>query len=291
MKASRSCRYTSSFAAEKMKSVSQQWWSSFCLPGPEFIEVSLLGARLRIYDLEFTSDGDEAARADVLSIRLTADAKFWLPREIPTLTLGTLNASFRKWGSVLLLCFCAALARGGNFGSSPDKFSVSASRVQSTLQAMERAPLGFTPAIDRIHPELDQSPAPLDDDFSPMLLFMALIFLLVIVVGGIATILVSICLVVLLTAGTISTALIVGFLRRSVSDGFRTFFILVGAILGLGSGVIAVCIVDTLKKVSWTSPLPWVIGAAAGAGLGILCAWLFNLAWSYAAKRLGERIG
>jgi hypothetical protein len=161
------------------------------------------------------------------------------------------------------------------------------------MDHVDRVSLGFTPAAphDRLLLAADQPPAYPDDDFSPMLLFMLLIFLIAIVVGVIAAILVTICLVALLTAGTISTAVIVGFLRRSVSAGFRTFFILAGAILGAGSGIIAICIVDALKQVSWTSPLPWVIGAAVGAGLGIFCAWLFNLAWSYVAKRLVQRIG
>lgn len=333
-------------------------------------------------------------------------AKLSLQRNIPTPTLGALNASFRKWGSVLLLCICATLARGDVRGLSPEKVSLSDPRVQPMIDAMgqvDRVSLGFTAvtAKDDIRLELDRPggaydamlhvygatsrtigfrkagvgyrwifeqethegpgwwqttegtfreniliqyqtepvggfplneiyirysgndtnlvnreltlaevrpilakwgttpvearpPDFVDNDFNPGLGIMALILIVVIViavvVGVIAAILISICLVVLLAAGTISTALIVGFLRRSVSAGCRTFFLLAGAILGAGSGVIAVCIVDALKKVRWASPLPWVVGVIAGLGLGVLCAWLFNLTWSYAAKRLGQSI-
>ena len=147
-------------------------------------------------------------------------------------------------------------------------------------------------ATTPVEPRPPDSP---DAGFNPMLFLILVVTVVAIIIAAIlALIALAICLgaiVVLLTAGTISTALIVGFLRRSVSAGFRTFFILIGAILGLGSGVIAVCIVNTLKKVSWTSPLPWVIGTVAGVGLGILCGWLFNQTWSYAARRLTQSIG
>jgi hypothetical protein len=315
-----------------------------------------------------------------------------------------LNALFRKWGSVLLLCLSVTFANGAGFGSSPEKVSLSDPRVQPMLRAMDqvdRAALGFTPvtASDDIRLELTQpggaydamlhlsgattrtiafrktdagyrwifeqesregpgwwqtpdgavresilmeyqtehvdgvplnqvfvrytgadtnlsgrdltlaeaqpiltkwattpvQPRPPDsgnEEFNPALFLILVVSVIALIIAAILALIalaIGLCAIfVLLTAGTISTAVIVGYLRRSVSAGFRTFFIVAGAIIGLGSGVIAVCLVNAVKKVSWTLPLPWAIGAMTGIGIGILCAWLFNQTWSYVVKRFSS---
>lgn len=119
-------------------------------------------------------------------------------------------------------------------------------------------------------------------DFAPLLFVL---FMLAALAAGcaVALILGLIGLAIaaaLLAAGIVSTALLVGVLRRSVSAGFRTLFILLGAVAGVAGGAMATSAFTWVTKANWHSPLRWLAGVTVGLLMGILIAWLFNKGWT-----------
>lgn len=94
----------------------------------------------------------------------------------------------------------------------------------------------------------------------------------------------------LLAAGIVSTAALVGVLRRSIAAGFRTLFILLGAVVGMAGGAIATSAFTWITKANWDSPLRWIAGLTIGLLLGILLAWLFNKVWTCIAQILTRKM-
>lgn len=65
-----------------------------------------------------------------------------------------------------------------------------------------------------------------DDDFLVVLLIMgAIFFAIVVIIGVVLCLLFILLLIVLITAGVLSTSVLVGIQQKSVSKGFKTFFL------------------------------------------------------------------
>ena len=132
------------------------------------------------------------------------------------------------------------------------------------------------------------------EDFDPSFAMFVLFMLGVTFVGCVLALIVGVvCLViaaVLLTAGIVSTALLVGVLRRSVSAGFRALFIQLGAVIGMVGGTIATSAFTWIAKANWHSPFRWITGVTIGLLVGILFAWLFNKVWTRIALELTRKL-
>ena len=135
-------------------------------------------------------------------------------------------------------------------------------------------------------------PKPLDtsDDFSPGLLFMSLIGLVLMGITLIGVAVFFVALGVTIGVGVLSTSVLVGFLRRSITDGFRTLFLLLGALVGMGGGVLAIALANWISKVPWTSPWRWLLGVSLGLVLGLGGAWIFNKVWSRLAMLIADKV-
>ena len=129
-------------------------------------------------------------------------------------------------------------------------------------------------------------------DFAPLLF---VVFMLAALAAGcvLALIvgLISLAIVAaLLAAGIVSAALLVGALRRSVSAGVRTLFILFGAVVGVAGGTFATSAFTWIAKANWNSPFRWITGVTIGLLVGILFAWLFNKVWTRIALELTRKL-
>lgn len=124
--------------------------------------------------------------------------------------------------------------------------------------------------------------------FEPLALIMIgilLVAMFVIVVACCLVIGLAILATILVGTGIVSASIIVGFLCRSVSAGFRALFLLVGALLGIIGGIIGTLLTQSV----WNSPLRWIVGIAAGLFAGLIVAWLFNRVWSFVVQKLTIR--
>lgn len=129
-------------------------------------------------------------------------------------------------------------------------------------------------------------------DLAPLtfVLFMLVAFLFACFVALVAGAVVLGITAISLTVGIISTALLIGVLRRSVSAAFRALFIQVGAAAGMIGGALATSIFTWTTNASWNSPLRWLAGVMIGCLLGILFAWLFNRVWTRIARELTRKL-
>lgn len=129
-------------------------------------------------------------------------------------------------------------------------------------------------------------------DFAPLM--FVLFMLAALAVGCVLALIVGLISLAigaaLLAAGIVSTALLVGVLRRSVSAGFRTLFTLFGAVIGMAGGAIATSAFTWIAKANWNSPLHWIAGVTIGLLVGILFAWLFNKVWTRIAQELTRKL-
>jgi len=129
-------------------------------------------------------------------------------------------------------------------------------------------------------------------DFAP-LTFVLFMLAALLVACFVALIVGAVCFAIaaiLVALGMVSTALLVGLLRRSISAGFRALFLQVGAVVGMAGGAIGTAIFTWIGKANWNSPLRWVTGIALGLLIGILFAWLFNKVWSRIALELTRKL-
>ena len=154
---------------------------------------------------------------------------------------------------------------------------LSLNEIQPILSSWKTAPIQPKP------PDL-----PGAGGFEPLALIMIgilLVAMFVIVVVCCLVIGLAILATILAGAGIVSASIIVGFLCRSVSAGFRALFLLVGALLGIIGGTIGTLVTQPV----WNSPLRWIVGIAVGLFAGLLVAWLFNRSWSYVVQKLTIR--
>jgi len=113
-----------------------------------------------------------------------------------------------------------------------------------------------------------------DDDFIATLLLMgSLVFLALAVISILLGLLFIVTIILLISAGIISTSVIVGLQQRSITKGFKTLF-LSSAILG--SSIVSVIFCIFLNAVyDWSSNnmailMGLVLGIILGTGLGLL---------------------
>lgn len=112
-----------------------------------------------------------------------------------------------------------------------------------------------------------------DDDFLVILLLMgALFFLIALIIGVVICLIVIAILIGLVGVGIISTSVLTGLYKRSISTGFKTFFVLSSI---LGSTIVSVVFfwfINTIKN-WWSTDLAIV----TGIGSGIISGWLLGL--------------
>ncbi|MCS4226660.1 hypothetical protein [Sphingobacterium sp. BIGb0165] len=113
-----------------------------------------------------------------------------------------------------------------------------------------------------------------DDNFIATLLLMgSLVFLALAVISILLGLLFIVTIILLISAGIISTSVIVGLQQRSITKGFKTLF-LSSAILG--SSIVSVIFCIFLNAVyDWSSNnmailIGVVLGIILGTGLGLL---------------------
>lgn len=107
-----------------------------------------------------------------------------------------------------------------------------------------------------------------EDDFLVQLLLMGAAFAVFAAIIAVSLVLiVSFILFFMLSAGIISTSLLVGFQQKSVGKGFRTFFILASIV---GSIVISVIFFWLLNSVYdfWITEVAVIAGILSGAATG-----------------------
>lgn len=113
-----------------------------------------------------------------------------------------------------------------------------------------------------------------DDNFIATLLLMgSLVFLTLAVISILLGLLFIVTIILLISAGIVSTSVIVGLQQRSITKGFKTLF-LSSAILG--SSIVSVIFCIFLNAVyDWSSNniailIGLVLGIILGTGLGLL---------------------
>lgn len=115
---------------------------------------------------------------------------------------------------------------------------------------------------------------PEDDEFNLFLLSWGIAFVCAIIIasliGAMAAMVILIFIFLLISTGIISASFLVGFYKKSVTAGFRTFIVILSAITGvfLGAGGLWVCTEFFHLNISESNAL-W-IGATGGCIGGIL---------------------
>ncbi|WP_288789181.1 hypothetical protein [uncultured Elizabethkingia sp.] len=121
-----------------------------------------------------------------------------------------------------------------------------------------------------------------DDDFLvAMLLIGALVFFILGVIGIILGLLLILIVIFLISAGIISASLLVGLQQKSLSKGFKTFFISVSILGSTIASVILFLFINTVKN--W-----WQTDTAIIAGIvsGIASGWILGVIMFTASKKL-----
>ncbi|MDX8573615.1 hypothetical protein OZ666_18120 [Elizabethkingia sp. HX QKY] len=121
-----------------------------------------------------------------------------------------------------------------------------------------------------------------DDDFLvAMLLMGALVFFILGVIGIILGLLLILIVIFLISAGIISASLLVGLQQKSLSKGFKTFFISVSILGSTIASVILFLFINTVKN--W-----WQTDTAIIAGIvsGIASGWILGVIMFTASKKL-----
>ncbi len=120
-----------------------------------------------------------------------------------------------------------------------------------------------------------------DNDFAPGLLIgtvvMAIGALLLIGVGIVLSLMVFAFVAVLVSAGVLSTSVIVGLNKRSFTKGFKTFIYLFPSSFGLLIGALGLALLNMVMH--WFSPgAATLIGATAGLTAGLFIGFLLLFA-------------
>jgi hypothetical protein len=113
-------------------------------------------------------------------------------------------------------------------------------------------------------------------DDMPFILVLAIVLLSVaagaMIVGALAAIL-ALCIVFMMTsAGILSTAIIVGLYKRSVTAGFKTLFILTSSACGIMKGIGGIYLINHLFQLHLSRIAIVLSGFAGGLAGGVLLA-------------------
>lgn len=133
-----------------------------------------------------------------------------------------------------------------------------------------------------------------DDDFSPGLLFFALIAMTVmLVLAGIGIAIglaVAGATALLVGIGILSTSAAIGFLKRRPGAAVRALLFQGAALAGIPCGIAAFWIVRQLAHVH-LAIAEWVIwGSLCGAASGLLVALTLNFTWGRLYLKLTEKV-
>ncbi|KUY17298.1 hypothetical protein BAZ12_17870 [Elizabethkingia miricola] len=109
----------------------------------------------------------------------------------------------------------------------------------------------------------------------------ALVFFILGVIGIILGLLLILIVIFLISAGIISASLLVGLQQKSLSKGFKTFFISVSILGSTIASVILFLFINTVKN--W-----WQADTAIIAGIvsGIASGWILGVIMFTASKKL-----
>ncbi|KUG12816.1 hypothetical protein ATE49_10860 [Elizabethkingia miricola] len=109
----------------------------------------------------------------------------------------------------------------------------------------------------------------------------ALVFFILGVIGIILGLLLILIVIFLISAGIISASLLVGLQQKSLSKGFKTFFISVSILGSTIASVILFLFINTVKN--W-----WQTDTAIIAGIvsGIASGWILGVIMFTASKKL-----
>lgn len=120
-----------------------------------------------------------------------------------------------------------------------------------------------------------------DDDFLVVLLLMgALFFIVATIIGVILGLFLIAILVTLLTVGIVSTSVLVGLHQKSLSKGFKTFFITASIVGCTIISVLFFWFINNVKDLCETKT-----AIIAGIICGIASGWLVGLLLFIASKR------
>jgi len=117
-----------------------------------------------------------------------------------------------------------------------------------------------------------------DDDFSVFLIAYAIGFVAVIaaasIVGTILFTLVFLTLFLLISAGIVSTGLLVGIRKRSLAAGFKTAFVIFTSLVGILAGSMGLWLVNHFIHLQWQAANAALVGALAGLLGGLLLGFI-----------------
>ncbi|MBD3907190.1 hypothetical protein NAL32_18855 [Chryseobacterium sp. Ch-15] len=117
-----------------------------------------------------------------------------------------------------------------------------------------------------------------DDDFLVVLLIMGAIFFAIVVIIGVVLCLLFILLLIgLITAGILSTSVLIGIQQKSVSKGFKTFFLGVSMVGCTIVSIIFFWFVNSVKE-WWDTNISIVIGVFCGVLVGYILGLLMFVA-------------
>jgi len=142
------------------------------------------------------------------------------------------------------------------------------------------------------------SPSPsTEDDFTPFMLTLVLVAVGVLIgsilVGAVAALLVLTFLFVLLSAGVLSTSIVVGLYKRSIAAGFKTLLGLVCGAGGIIIGAIAFWLLNHFFHIHLKDATAVLAGAASGllGGLllGMVIFWLIRMFLEFCRQKLSLR--
>lgn len=129
------------------------------------------------------------------------------------------------------------------------------------------------------------------DDFSPMLFMMAMMaFAMVFVLVGVGIVLATVVVAAaagLAAIGVISSAALIGILRRKVSAGVRALHYQVFALAGLPAGMGLVWLGGKLFHSTLSAQATLAIGACSGISAGLLLAFMLDRLVCLLQRRLG----
>lgn len=103
-----------------------------------------------------------------------------------------------------------------------------------------------------------------DDDFLVVLLIMGAIFFAIVgIIGVVLCLLFILLLIGLITAGILSTSVLIGIQQKSISKGFKTFFLSVSMVGCTIVAIIFFWFVNSVKE-WWDTNISIVIGVFCG---------------------------
>jgi hypothetical protein len=133
-----------------------------------------------------------------------------------------------------------------------------------------------------------------DDDFAPFLLVFGVVIIAMsfaaILLGTAVLILFLVGLFAMVSAGVLSTGILVGMQRRSVAAGFKTILVIVSCFGGIFVGATGVWLIVKGFHLHWRGRTALLAGGAGGAIggllLGLVVFYILSVFLRYCRQRL-----